>query len=366
MNMTCPDYVSSSRWGGSHRMTVYAWAKRRVFPRLPEPEARYFDVTPNTRVLAECFWQREPRRHPSILALHGLEGSSRVHYMRGLADKALAAGFNAILLNQRNCGGTEHLAPGLYHSGLTHDADFVIRELVSRDGLPSIGVIGYSLGGNLALKLAGDYGTDAPPQLAGVCAVSPTMDLGLCVRALERRSNFIYQWNFVRNLKRRMRRKASIAPGSFDLAPLARVRTVRAFDEAYTAPHHGFRDADDYYYRASALRVASRIAVPALIIASDNDPFVPWEQFRAPEIAGNPHVSVIITRDGGHCAFVAESRDGYDGYWAEQRALTFITAAVASAGSPATAPSASPAAPVSAAAPADASQTPRPSLPLRA
>src|SRR5262249_52428908 len=129
----------------------------------------------------------------------------------------------------------------------------------------------------------------------------------------------------------RMRRKVEIVPGSFDLEPLKRVRSVRSFDEAYTAPHHGFRDADDYYFRASALRVAARIAVPALIIASDNDPFVPWEQFQAPEITGNPHVTVAITRDGGHCAFVAEAPVGYDGYWAEQRALTFIAAAAESA-----------------------------------
>jgi predicted alpha/beta-fold hydrolase len=361
--MMFPDYLPSRRWRGGHRMTVYAWARRREFPRLPEPEARYFDVAPATRVLAECYWQRERDRRPSILALHGLEGSSRAHYMRGLADKALAAGFNAILLNQRNCGGTEHLSPGLYHSGLTHDADFVIRQLIAQEGLPAIGVIGYSLGGNLALKLAGDYGSDsergAPPQLTGVCAVSPTMDLGLCVRALERRSNFIYQWNFVRNLKRRMQRKAALVPGSFDLAPLARVRTVRAFDEAYTAPHHGFRDADDYYYRASALRVVGRIAVPALIIASDNDPFVPWEQFQAPEITGNPHISVAITRDGGHCAFVADAPDGYDGYWAEQRALAFIMASVGTA----TTGTVSAA---QAAGPASADRTPRPSLPLRA
>jgi predicted alpha/beta-fold hydrolase len=360
--MSCPDYLPSVRWGGTHRMTVYAWAKRREFPRLLEPEARYFDVAPGTRVLAECYWQRARDRHPSILGLHGLEGSSRAHYMRGIADKGFAAGFNVILLNQRNCGGTEHLAPGLYHSGLTHDADFVIRDLIAREGLPAIGVIGYSLGGNLALKLAGDHGTAAPPQLLGVCAVSPTMDLGRCVRALERRSNFIYQWNFVRNLKRRMKRKVEILPGSFDLAPLAGVRSVRSFDEAYTAPHHGFRDADDYYYRASALRVVSRIVVPTLIIASDNDPFVPWEQFQAPELAANPHITVTITRDGGHCGFVAEAPEGYDGYWAERRTLEFITAAAAAAGQ---APSPE-AATEAAAAPASASRTPRPSLPLRA
>ncbi len=342
--MNCPEYVPSARWCGGHRMTLYAWAKRREFPRLPAPEKRYFDVAPDARVLADCYWQREPRAHPTILALHGLEGSSSAHYMRGVADKALANGFNAVLLNQRNCGGTEHLSAGLYHSGLTADAVFVIRQLIEQDGMSAIGVIGYSLGGNLTLKLAGDFGAEAPPQLKAVCAISPTMDLALCVRALERRSNIIYQFNFVRNLKRRMRRKAALFPGKFDLTPLSRVWTVRSFDEAYTAPHHGFRDADDYYYRASSLRVMSRIAVPALIIASNNDPFVPPEQFHRPEIAGNPHVQVIVTPDGGHCAFVADSPDGYDGYWAEQRAITFIAAAMQSA----------------------ARQTPAPSLPLRA
>jgi predicted alpha/beta-fold hydrolase len=329
------DYQPSARWGGGHRMTVYAWGRPRRFPRLPEPEARYFDVAADARVLAHCYWQPDRTRHATILALHGLEGSSSAHYMRGLADKALGAGFNAVLLNQRNCGGTEHLSAGLYHSGLTADPVFVLRELIDRDGLPAIGVVGYSLGGNLTLKLAGDFAAavpdgGAPPQLTGVCAVSPTMDLALCVRALERRSNFIYQWNFVRNLKRRMRRKAALFPGRFDLGPLARVRSVREFDEAYTAPHHGFQGADDYYFKASALRVVSRIEVPALIIASDNDPFVPVEQFRRPEIAGNPHITVAITRDGGHCAFVSDvpERDGdevrgYDGYWAEQTAIEF-------------------------------------------
>lgn len=322
--IVCPPYVAAARWTGGHRMTVYAWARRRDFPRLPAPEARYFDVAPEARVLAECFWQPDRERHLTVLALHGLEGSSRAHYMRGLADKAWRRGFNVVLLNQRNCGGTEHLSAGLYHSGLTHDADFVIRQLIAIDRVPAIAVVGYSLGGNLTLKLAGDYGAAAPRELVAVCAVSPTMDLSRCVRALERRSNVIYQWNFVRNLKGRMRRKAVLFPGRYDLAPLSKVWTVRAFDEAYTAPHHGFRDAEDYYTRASALRVIDRAQVPALIIASDNDPFVPADQFRCAAIGENPHVTVAITRDGGHCAFVAEGAVGYDGYWAEQRALAFI------------------------------------------
>ena len=116
------------------------------------------------------------------------------------------------------------------------------------------------------------------------------MDLARCVDALERPENALYEWNFVRNLKRRMRRKARRLPQRFDLAALRSVRTVRQFDDAYTAPHHGFRDADDYYHRASSLRVIDQIAVPTLILSASDDPFVPPEQFRDPAIAGNPHI----------------------------------------------------------------------------
>jgi predicted alpha/beta-fold hydrolase len=323
-SLACPDYVASTRWSGGHWMTLYTWARRREFPRLPPPDTRYFDVAAETRVLAECFWQPSRAECPTVLGLHGLEASSRAHYMRGLADKAFRQGFNVVLLNQRNCAGTEHLSAGLYHSGLTHDANTVIRELIAVDRLQVIAIVGYSLGGNLALKLAGEYGDSGPREVVAFCAVSPTMDLGRCVRALEERSNVIYQWNFVRNLRRRMRRKAALFPGRYDVRALGRVWTVRAFDEAYTAPHFGFRDADEYYTRASALRVIERVRVPTLVIASDNDPFVPADQFRCAAITGNPHITLTITRDGGHCAFVAEAPVGYDGYWAEQRALAFV------------------------------------------
>lgn len=325
LRFAVPPYAAVPRWSGGHRMTIYTWARRRQFPRLPAPEPRYFDVAPQARVLAHVHWQRDRRAHPTLLALHGLEGSSTAHYMRGLADKAFARGFNVVLLNQRNCGGTEALSAGLYHSGLTHDPVAVMRELVEADRLPLVGVVGYSLGGNLALKLAGEYGGAPPAALGAVCAVSPTMDLALCVDALERRSNFAYQWNFVRNLKARMRRKAAAWPGRFDLTPLSRVRTVRQFDEAYTAPHHGFRDAADYYFRASSARVVAQIGVPALILASDNDPFVPHEQFLRPEVSGNPHITVGLTRDGGHCGFLSRATAACDGYWAEQVAVDFLS-----------------------------------------
>ena len=320
-----PPFRPKRGLSNGHVMTIFAWAGGRAFPELPAPEARLFRVAPDTQVLAHCYWQADRAGHPTLVALHGLEGSSEAHYMRGLAAKAWRRGWNAVLVNQRNCGGTEHLSPSLYHSGLTPDPLSIIRELVATDHLDTIGIVGYSLGGNLALRLAGEIADGRLRAVRGVVAVSPTIDLDLCVRAIERRSNFPYQWNFVRNLKARLRRKAAHWPGVFDLQPLGRIWTIRAFDAAYTAPHHGFRNAEDYYYRASALRVIDRVTVPALIIAASDDPFVPASQFLAPEVAGNPHIHVAISVRGGHCGFVSAPQDASDdGYWAETAAVAFL------------------------------------------
>lgn len=338
--MTLTDY--QPRFTGGHWQTLYAWARARQFPALPAPEARFFDTERDARVLAHCHWQQDRRAHPTIILLHGLEGSSTAHYMGGMADKAWARGWNVVRLNQRNCGRTEHLSRGLYHSGLTHDPLFVMRELIAHDRLPAIAFAGYSLGGNLALKLAGDLGAEAPPELTAVCAVSPTMDLAVCVKALERRANYPYQWNFVRNLKARMRRKAAAFPGEFSLDPLGRIWTVRQFDEAYTAPYHGFRDASDYYHRASAMRVVDRIQVPTLILTAADDPFVPPEPFHDAAVTGNPAITCVVSPHGGHCAFVEAERPGYDGYWAEEAVVRFTTARQAPAAAALRTPAPSP------------------------
>jgi uncharacterized protein len=321
---TVTSFVPRRGLRNGHLMTLFAWGRPRRFTRLPAPGERLFDTAPGTRVLAHCHWQPDRAAHPAVLALHGLEGSSSAHYMRGIADKAFARGFNVLLLNQRNCGGTEPLAEGLYHSGLTADADHVIREL-SAEGIDRVVVAGYSLGGNLALKLAGDHGEAAPPALRGVCAVSPVMELEACVEALEQRRNLVYQWNFVRGLRGRIRRKARRDPDRYAPGLLGGVRTVRQFDELYTAPHFGFAGASDYYHRASAMRVIDRIRVPALIITAEDDPFVPTAPFRDPRVAANPHVELLVTRHGGHCGFVAAPSNGSDGYWAEERIVEFAS-----------------------------------------
>src|SRR5262249_52914777 len=150
------------------------------------------------------------------------------------------------------------------------------------------------------------------------------IEIGECVRALERRENILYQWNFVRELKARMRRKDRFWPGLFDLTHLRSIRTVREFDNAYTAPHFGFEDADDYYYRASAMRIIERIRVPTLIITAEDDPFVPSRPFYDSKITGNRCIDAVVCAHGGHCGFIGErSREEDDGYWAEWQIVDF-------------------------------------------
>lgn len=312
-------------WGLSngHVMTIAAWASARRYPGLPPPEARLFQTTPDTQVLGHCHWQRDPTSRPTLVALHGLEGSSSGHYMRGLAHQAWMRGWNAVLLNHRNCGGTEHLTPTLYHSGLTDDAFGVINTLAA-EGLPDFGVVGYSLGGNLTMRLAGQFSSDstrAHLPIRAVAAVSPTIDLQTCTDAIELPINQLYEWNFLKDLRARLKRKIKLFPTVFDPRPLARVRTIREFDDAYTAPIAGFGTAANYYYQASALRLIDRVTVPALIIAAEDDPFVPAEQFRRPEVTTNPNVRVLLSAHGGHCGFKSSS-----GYWAEATAVQFLAA----------------------------------------
>jgi predicted alpha/beta-fold hydrolase len=157
-----------------------------------------------------------------------------------------------------------------------------------------------------------------------VAAVCPTIDLPLCVEALEWRQNWVYQWHFVKGFKARMRRKARTFPDAFDLTSLDAIRTVRQFDDAFTAPYHGFGTAARYYELASAIRTVSRIDIPSLILAAANDPFVPASQFLDDRVRGNPHVRVNLQRDGGHCGFVGRATRSSDGYWAEEAVVDFL------------------------------------------
>ncbi len=306
-----------------HLQTLASTFLPRRFPRLPRSVSREFEVEPGTRIRGECHWQATPQERPTLALVHGLEGSSESGYMLGLAERAFAAGWNAVRLNQRNCGGTESLTPTLYNSGLSGDYRAVLAELIEKDSLPEIFFAGYSMGGNLVLKMAGELAGTAPRQLRAVAGVCPCVELGICADAVGLPQNFIYQEHFVKNLKKRMRRKAQLFPGKYDLAPMASVRTLREFDDVITAKYCGFRDATDYYSQSSALRVAAQIKVPTLIVTAQDDPFVPYASFSDPALANNPHIRLIAPIHGGHCAFISRYA-GKARFWAEACLMDFF------------------------------------------
>jgi predicted alpha/beta-fold hydrolase len=312
-----------------HAQTIYA-ALRLPRHRALRGERKLFEprlveVEPGARVLLKCRWQAERRNAPTLLLIHGLEGSSESLYMLGTARKAHRAGFNVVRMNMRNCGGTEHLTPTLYHSGMTGDIRAVLtEELAGREGLQEVYVAGFSMSANMVLRLAGEYGPEAPRELTGVVAVSPPVDLSLCADALERRENALYLWRFMASLRRRVRRKRRLRPDVYDTRGIRRVRTLRQFDDRYTAPHGGFADAADYYARTSSLPLVARITVPTLVLHAADDPLIPAGPLDDPSIADNPNVLLVLTERGGHVAFVSDSNnDDEDRHWAENRVVEF-------------------------------------------
>ena len=227
-------------------------------------------------------------------------------------------------MNMRNCGGTEDVSATLYHSGLSGDVAAVMNFFLQRESLESISLVGYSMGGNLVLKLAGELTTAAPPQLRSVVGVSPAIDLGSSAAALHRPENRIYERRFLRALLKRYRRKVCLFPRVFDPNLAEGIRSLRDFDHRITALYSGFASAEDYYDRAAAARVVSHIALPTLIIHSADDPFVTLTQDTVSAIRANPNITFVQTEHGGHCAFLAASAGDYDGYWAESTLLRFI------------------------------------------
>lgn len=315
-------------FSGGHAQTLaaYAWPRRSKL-RPQTSEERLFEVSSDTKVLAHCHWQPDRTNRPTIVIWHGIEGSSSSVYMLAIARKGFEKGFNVIRMNLRNCGDTEHLTPTLYHGGLSEDLREVVGQLIEGDRLKRLALVGYSLGGNMVLKLAGEYGDRFPAEVRGVVAVSPSVDLGESAKTIEMRSNWIYHRDFMRRLRNRIRRKQRLYPELYDITPLRKVRTLREFDNYYTSIAHGFSDADDYYYRASSIRVIDQITIPTFIIHAEDDPFIPYAPLRHPTFADNPNILLHSTERGGHIAFISDDADGEDRFWAENRVLDFCSLA---------------------------------------
>jgi predicted alpha/beta-fold hydrolase len=308
-----------------HAMTIAAAFVPRKFD-LPSAEERLFQVDVESRILGRCHWQPGKRRDAPVIAIvHGLEGSSDSNYVRGIAEKAFRLGYHAVRLNQRNCGGTESLTPTLYNSGMSGDYRSVFEELANGDGFEQIFFVGYSMGGNLVTKMAGEYGDAVPKALHGVCVVCPAMDLGACADALERPDNFFYQRHFVKGLMARYARKAKLFPGHYPRNGFGAVRSVREFDDKITAPQFGFRDAQDYYDAVGAKKVVAQVRVPMLMITAQDDPFVPYELFLRADPGQNPAIEYVTPEHGGHCGFIS-NRIGAERFWAEQMIVKFCDA----------------------------------------
>jgi predicted alpha/beta-fold hydrolase len=306
----------------AHMMTVAPVFWRRNFS-LPPPEDRLFQVEPESCLLAHCHWQPGKRTDaPVVVIVHGLEGSSNSDYARGIAEAAFKRGYNVIRLNQRNCGGSESLTPTLYNSGMSSDYRAVCEELANEDGFKQIFFVGYSMGGNLVLKMAGEYGDSFPSALRGICVVCPAVDLAACADELERRGNLVYQRHFVVSLMNLYRRKAGSLPERYVQNKLPPVRTVRQFDDVITAPNFGYRDAREYYEAASAKKVLAQVRVPTLLITAKDDPFVPYSSILAAGADKNPAIKLVAPDHGGHCAFIS-NKPGSARFWAEQMTVDF-------------------------------------------
>ena len=337
-----PPPFEPRRWlSNGHIQTIFGNYFRRP-DRLPPCTTELVEVSPAThtrissQVLCQCHWQPHAVRAErlTVIILHGLEGSSKSQYVVGNANRMWRAGLNVVRMNMRNCGGTESLSPTLYHSGLSSDVAAVMNTLTSRFGLRKVALVGYSMGGNLVLKLAGELGarqaaytSHVPGVLRAVATVSPALDLGACADALHEPLNRIYERHFLSALIRHFRRKAMLFPHVYDPARADGLRSLRDFDDRITALYGGFAGAEDYYHRAAAARVLSTIAVPTLILHALDDPFVRITPSSAAVIAANPNVTLIETPHGGHCAFLGKPTVANDdGYWAESTVLRFLLA----------------------------------------
>jgi predicted alpha/beta-fold hydrolase len=306
-----------------HLLTIAGnyWRRELNEQRFPV-QAKFYDTEPGVQVLVHS---QVPATEPiaQLILVHGLEGSSSAGYARSLAQAALEAGCATHRLNMRSCGGTEHLSGRtLYHSGQTSDLLSVIRQLPSD---APIFLAGFSLGGNVVLKLAGELGASASSLgskvIAGVMAISTPIDLAACVRQLDKPSNVIYARRFVSRLKERVRVKERLTPGLFDLSGLDLVRNIYDFDDRFTAQAFGFGTADNYYATQSSSQFLARIRVPTLLVQAKDDPLIPFSVYDHPAFSTNPNLRLIAVEHGGHLGFISKTRPRF---WLDQVLVNWV------------------------------------------
>jgi predicted alpha/beta-fold hydrolase len=273
-------------------------------------------------------WVDGPADAPLLALFHGLEGSSASHYARALMSAVRARGWRGVVPHYRGCGGEPNDLPRAYHSGDSREIDWMLRRLHSTAGSAPLFAVGVSLGGNALLKWLGEEGDAAGKIVRAAAAVSAPVDLTAAGNALGRGFNLVYARHFLGSLKRKTAEKLERFPGCVDGAAAARARTLREFDDAVTAPLHGFRDAADYWLRSSAKPLLARVRVPTLVINARDDPFLPDRHLPLPQEV-SASVELEFPAAGGHVGFVTGPFPGRLG-WLPTRVLGFLEAALAS------------------------------------
>lgn len=325
------DFVPRRFLRGGHAQTIAGNFLGRTNV-LPQPEERLFQIEEDVQILCHCHWHPERRNRLTLMIVHGLEGSSNSRYVIGTGNRAWSRGWNVVRMNIRGCGGTQHLSSTLYHSGLSQDVEKLVTDMIASDGLQRVALAGFSMGGNQVLRAVGLWGTHSPPELIAAATVSPACDLAISSDRIHRAANSLYEWWFLISLRKSFRRKSELWPGRYDPALLKHVHSVRDFDEHITARYMGFTGADDYYDKASSSHVLDEIAIPTLVIHSDDDPFVVMSAESQRKLMENPSVTFLQTTHGGHCAFIgdSEAHGSDDGRWAERKIVEFLAQVEAS------------------------------------
>jgi predicted alpha/beta-fold hydrolase len=301
-----------------HFQTIagHYWPRPPLEAAVPV-ERRLFTTEPEVQVLVESQLPDLPHATADIVMIHGLEGSSQAGYMLGLSAAAVRAGYAAHRMNLRTCGGTENLCRTLYHGGLTSDLLAVLRQLKAQGRGPFY-VVGFSLGGNIVLKLAGELGESAAGWIGGVCAVSTPLDLAACVQHMGMPRNWIYQYRFVRRMRQRM-----CATGRFSRRDFAGLRSIFDVDDKITAPAFGFGGAPNYYRTQSAIGYLAGIRVPTLLIQAKDDTFIPFEIFERDAVRANPCIRLMISQHGGHLGFLGRAPHRF---WLDEAIMDWIGA----------------------------------------
>lgn len=312
-----------------HLATIAAnfWPRPDSERRWPVQEVIY-ETEPGVRVLVHSQRPDRETAKGELILVHGLEGSSAAGYARSMVYAALERGWATHRFNMRGCGGTDELALTGYHAGQTGDLLAVIRERRRSSSLPMF-VIGFSLGGNVTLKLAGELAERAGELLAGVCAVSTPIDLAACVATLRQPQNFLYQGRFLSRLKDRIRRKNRLAPDVYSVEHLPKIRTIEDFDNYYTARLFGFGTAANYFRTQSSNQFLERIRIPALLVQAKDDPLIPFSVFDHPAFDRNPNLALLAVDHGGHLGFLSR---GSARFWLDGTVLDWVEGNIKSPG----------------------------------